>query len=272
MTTLTCKNCNTAFEGRYCSNCGQKDYTEKDKSVKHLIEEVFHFITHFEGAFFTTLKTIFTKPGKLTVDYCNGVRKKYFKPISFYLLIVVIYLVFPMFKGLNTEMVNYKTSFGSKIIVPQIEQKMQERQISEEKLSEAFEVKSHTVAKFMLLVLIPFSALVLSVLFFRKRVLFDFFILATEINIFFLLGMFLVLPLILIPLIFAGLTFLAEDNTVGPMVATLFTAYCLILFHKVFQSKWWVSLFRGLAFAALHILLILPMYKLLVFKVTFLLL
>ena len=56
------------------------------------------------GTFFNTLKKIFTKPGQLSVDYCNGKRKTYFKPLSLFLLLVVVYLLFPVFEGLNMKL------------------------------------------------------------------------------------------------------------------------------------------------------------------------
>src|SRR2546423_13621943 len=102
-TTNTCKNCGNTFTGKYCNNCGEKVYTEEDRSVIHFFDEGLHFITHFEGNFFITLKTIFTKPGNLSLDYCDGIRKKYFKPLSFFLLLVVLYLLFPVFEGLNMK-------------------------------------------------------------------------------------------------------------------------------------------------------------------------
>ena len=102
-----CKNCGNIITGKYCSNCGEKIYTDKDKRVSHLFEEAFHFITHFDGTFFNTIKAIVTKPGKLSLDYCDGIRKKYFKPMSFFLLLVVIYLLFPVFEGLNQRLYYY---------------------------------------------------------------------------------------------------------------------------------------------------------------------
>ena len=99
-----CKNCNHAFTGKYCNHCGEKVYSEKDRSVLHFFEEGLHFITHFEGTFFNTLKKIFTRPGQLSVDYCNGKRKTYFKPLSLFLLLVVLYLLFPFFEGLNMKL------------------------------------------------------------------------------------------------------------------------------------------------------------------------
>src|SRR5688500_3391743 len=99
-----CKNCNHSFTGKYCNVCGEKVYSGHDKEIKHVFEEAFHFLTHFEGKFLTTIKTIFTNPGMLSLDYCNGIRKKYFKPISLFLMIVILYLLFPLFEGLNMRL------------------------------------------------------------------------------------------------------------------------------------------------------------------------
>ncbi|MES2559638.1 MAG: DUF3667 domain-containing protein [Bacteroidota bacterium] len=270
---IICKNCAASFEGNFCNHCGQKNYTEKDKSIKHLIEDVFHFVTHFEGAFFTTLKTIFVKPGTLTVDYCNGIRKKYFKPISFFLLMVILYLLFPLFKGLNPQMSHYKNNIFT-VIEQQIEEKIQTDHISEEDLSRAFEMKSHTVSKFSLLLLIPFSAIIISLLFYRKRVLFDNFIVATEINIFYMLMIFLLMPLAFMIMAFIGLnpSFFDDDLTITYGAGTAFVIYCSIVFHKVFQAKWWIAIITALLFSFIHFTVIFFLYRFIVFEITFMLL
>ena len=100
-TIHTCKNCGNQFTGKYCNVCGEKVYTDHDKSIAHFLEDALHFITHLEGTLITTLKTILTKPGRLSYDYCHGIRKKYFKPLSFFMLLVILYLLFPFFTGLN---------------------------------------------------------------------------------------------------------------------------------------------------------------------------
>ena len=97
----TCKACHNRFTGKYCNVCGEKAFDEHDKSMAHVAEEVFHFVSHLDGTLINTLRAIFTKPGQLSLDYCNGIRKKYFKPVSFFLLLVVVYLLFPVFRGLN---------------------------------------------------------------------------------------------------------------------------------------------------------------------------
>ena len=78
MPSVKCKNCQHEFTGKFCNQCGEKVYSEHDKSLKHVFEEGFHFLTHFEGTFFNTLRTIVLRPGKLSLDFCYGIRKRYF--------------------------------------------------------------------------------------------------------------------------------------------------------------------------------------------------
>ena len=159
---MECKNCGNFFEGKYCNNCGQKIFSEKDKSVRKIIGDALHFITHFEGSFFKTVKTILFRPSKLTLDYANGIQKKYFKPISLFLFIVILYLLFPMFHALNLKMQSYRTlPITGKIVSEQIDSKINNDAISEEKLSLKFEKKSKTTSKLLLLLFIPLSGLLI---------------------------------------------------------------------------------------------------------------
>ncbi|MEJ7625555.1 MAG: DUF3667 domain-containing protein [Ferruginibacter sp.] len=107
----TCKNCGFNFTGYYCNRCGEKVYTEVDKSLTHLIQGTFHFITHLEGTFLNALKTFLTQPGKFSFDYCRGIRKKYYKPVSFFMMLVILYLIFPRFQGLNMKLSTYADKY-----------------------------------------------------------------------------------------------------------------------------------------------------------------
>ncbi len=265
-----CKNCHSLLTGRFCSNCGQKRYTNKDKSVKHLVHEAFHFITHFEGKFFQTLKAIFRYPGKLSVEYCHGIRQKYYKPVSFYLMIVILYLLFPLFSGLNMEMKYYKNlEISGTYISRQIDNKKKAENITEERLAELFHQKSKSTSKILLLLLIPLTSLILYILYFYKKPqLFDNIILSTEINIFYLLTFY-----ILFPIIIYGIIYISElqpkEKTIGFLLTGAFVVYSIILLRNVFKEKWWLSLLKGMLLALLHTLMLYVVYKTLVFEVTF---
>jgi hypothetical protein len=87
----TCKNCETTFEGKYCSNCSQKADTHRF-TVTHLAHELLHALTHTDKGVFFLIKEMFYRPGKVALEYNAGRRKKYFNPISFLLIMMALQL------------------------------------------------------------------------------------------------------------------------------------------------------------------------------------
>lgn len=270
MNRNVCKNCLAPLLGKYCASCGQKVYTDKDKSVKYLFEETFHFLTHFEGKFFTTFKSIYRSPGTLTLNYTNGIRQRYYKPISFYLLIVIAYLLFPLISGMNMEMKYYKsTPFFGHYITSQIDDKLLNEEISEQQLSNKFHEKSKNTSKFLLLLLIPLTIPILYLLYFKRRYpLFDHLILATEINIVFLLTFFIIFPLLNLPFYYL-FNFSLNDDFFTPFTIVVFILYSTVIFYNVFGERWWLSFIKGLLFSFIFMFMIITIYRTIVFQVTF---
>lgn len=268
-----CKNCKTNFEGKYCNNCGQKFYTDHDKSLKHFLEEIFHFLTHFEGSFFTSLSTIYTKPGKLTEDYTDGIRKKYYKPISLYLLLIILYLIFPLAHGLNVAMKYHReNSFYGNYAEKRIEQKIAKLQTSDDQFTEHFEEKSAKVSKILLLLFIPFSALIIFLLYFYKKpFVFDLTILATEINIFYLSFVFILFPGILLLFNKLSGTYLITDEFTFTLIPEIiFITFCGLSFRRFFKQNWFLSLLNGVVFSVFHFLFMIFLYRVIVFEATML--
>jgi len=264
-----CKNCAADLHGKYCASCGQQVYHDKDKTLPALVRDAWHFMTNFDGKIFKTLKTIYTKPGQLALDYSAGIRQRYYKPISFYLLIVLIYLLFPLMSGMNMEMKFYKgTPIMGRYMGAQIEALCTVQGISEAALAEQFNAKSRNIAKFLLLLLIPLSLPLLYLLYFRRRAyLFDRLILLAEINTFYLLTYFLIAPLLLLPFMYIFKVTLS-DRIIVPFMVVTFIGYCTAVFRKVFGEAWWRSLLKGSLFCLLFLLVVVNVYRLIVFEVT----
>ncbi len=266
----TCNNCGNIFRGRYCNACGQKVHEPKhDNSVKYLLEEYLHFLTHFEGSFFTTVKTIFMRPGKLSDDYCNGIRKKYYKPTSLYLLIIIAYLVFPFsFSGLNMPLASYENmlpGYTRKVI----EQKLEAKQINIEELSEHFAEKSKHYAEFVLLLVLPICTFVLMLLYFGKRPLFDNFIMSIEVNSFFILAFFVLLPVVLIPIsLVPSIREIANsEQTLTIFYAIILVSFCTIAFKRFYKSPVVSSLTKTILFTFAHAFIVVVIYKITLFTI-----
>lgn len=269
----SCKNCGNEFDGKYCNNCGQKLYTDHDRSLKHLFEELFHFLTHFEGSFFTSIRAIYAKPGTLTADYCGGSRKKYYKPISLYLLLVILYLIFPLAKGLNVDLVQHKINpFYGTYATKRVENAVAKKEITEEAFAKLFEDKSAKVSKLLLLLFIPYSMLIIFLLYFyRKPFVFDLAILATEISVFYLSFVFLLFPgaLFLIYKL-TGIQLIADETLFTLLPAAIFAGFCALAFRKFFVENILISLAKSLVFVILHLFFLLAIYRFCVFYATML--
>jgi hypothetical protein len=265
-----CKNCAQHFVGKYCNNCGEKRYSEKDKVLAHLFEEGFHFITHFEGTFFTSLKTILTRPGKLSDDFCNGIRKRYFKPLSFFLMLVIVYLLFPLFEGLNMRLYYYTVNdlYGS-YAVQKTQAIMQKTGMSWDQLSEVFHQKGEKVSKFLLFTIIPFMALFSWLLGFKKRkYYYDHFIFATEASSFFILAGFLLFPAVLFLLrAVTGSLILDKELYVGIVILAVMLSFLVFGSRRFFKFSWWYSGLYTILYMGVLMLFLNYIYKFVLFYI-----
>ena len=268
--TNICKNCGNTFIGKYCNNCGEKVYSAKDKSLLNLFSEGFHFITHFEGTLFTTLKAILFKPGKLSLDFCNGERKKYYKPLSFFLLIVILYLIFPFFEGLNMKLHFHENNdlYGN-YASGKIQEVMAKKNISFPELELAFHKVSEKASKFLLFIIIPFLAIVSWIFGFKKRKLYyDHFIFSTELSIFYVLWGYLIFPLIILVLTyFVKLEPNFNENIVGLIIMTVFAIYTFIASKRFFNFNIIYNLFYTLIITFMINAIIIFIYKFILFVI-----
>jgi hypothetical protein len=85
-----CLNCGAALTGAYCARCGQKA-TRPDPALRDLLHETTHELAHWDGKVPATLKTLFLKPGQLTIDFLAGRRARWLTPLRVYLICSVAF-------------------------------------------------------------------------------------------------------------------------------------------------------------------------------------
>jgi hypothetical protein len=268
-----CMNCGHNFAGKFCNACGEKVYHEHDKSLTHFFEEGLHFMTHFEGKFLTTLKTIISSPGKVSLDYCNGIRKKYFKPFSLFLLLVIIYLLFPLTQGLNMRAEYHKgNALYGNFAADKILQVQQATGLTGEAFEETFHYKGEKVSRILLIILIPLSALWFWLLTYKKHpYYFDQLVFSSEVNSVFLFWGF-ILSQMLINTFRYLFSIHSSRNDESAWVA-LFIYIPIVLFtmvasHRFYQFNKWKSVLFGLAFLLVHTFIWQFIYKLILFVIT----
>ncbi len=273
--TITCKHCSNQFTGKFCNECGEKVYSLEDKSIIHFFSEAFHFITHFEGTLFTTLKTMFKSPGLITTDYCNGVRKKYFKPLSFFLLLIFLYLLFPVFEGLNMKLEFYANQdYYGTYAAKKIQAVLSETGMTMEELTDKFQVKGEKISKFLLVIFVPVTALFFYAIgFMKRRYYFDNMVFSAEINSFFLLWGFLCLPLLTTLINIVSKAFFQQlvpfyDAVLGILIYGPLCIYVAIAVRKFYHFKTWLSILIIPLFYFVHTFIVYSLYKFLLFVTT----
>lgn len=268
---IRCKLCSNTFIGKFCNNCGEKVYSEQDKTLKHLLEDAFHFFTHFDSKFLKTVKLVLLKPGYLSQQYCAGIRKPYFKPVSLFIICIILYLLFPFFKGLNMRFETYASAEYkySPLVAPVIKNKLANNYFSLEQLSEQYNNTSPKFAKMMMLLYLPLTALALQILFYkRKKYYFDHFIIGTEINSFFTLVGYLLIPVFVYLIIWIwpiSKPFFNDDSIFYYMVTGFYFLVCAISLKRFYGEKWVWTIPKAFLFLFLFLFVIKFVYNLLLF-------
>jgi hypothetical protein len=105
----TCLNCNHVVAERFCPNCGQEN-SDTRKTFHHLFIHFFEDLTHYENAFWKTIKNLLFKPAALTKEYLSGKRLSYLAPVRLYIFIsFVTFLVISMLPdGIEEELKSEK--------------------------------------------------------------------------------------------------------------------------------------------------------------------
>lgn len=267
----TCQSCGHPFQGRYCPSCGEKVHTESHKKVSHLLEEAVHFVTHLDGSLFTTLRALFTAPGKLSYDFCRGVRKKYFKPLSLYLLLVVGYLLFPKFQGLNMKFATYvNPQYNTRwYALEPARQKIRTHQITAEELARRYDKQSATIAKPFLFLLIPLTGLLLyGLLFWRRSYLYDHLVVSAELNSYFIGLNFLLMPFLMwltekwYP---PGVSVFYDGGAAGIVSQVITGIITALLARRFYSLPWYGAILLAAAFSFAGFELIQYLYRLLLY-------
>lgn len=90
---MNCQNCTTALVGDYCHTCGQKSLTNR-LTVKSVVLDFFHALTHADKGFLRLVKTLVRQPGIAAREYVEGKRKRYFNPLTFLVICAAIHFYF----------------------------------------------------------------------------------------------------------------------------------------------------------------------------------
>ena len=93
-----CQNCEHPLDmsDKFCCNCGQIN-SQKRLSMRDFVNEFFANFYAYDSKINNTIRTLFTKPGKMAFDFINGKRNSYANPFRFYLSVSLVYFILNSF-------------------------------------------------------------------------------------------------------------------------------------------------------------------------------
>ena len=171
--------CGQDAQGNFCAHCGEKRRADHDFSLRHVLAEAAEAFFHVDSKIFLTLKTLVTKPGKLTSEFFLGRRKPYMSPLQTFFVCNLLFFVLQPLTGLEILAPPLRV-FESNDFMGKTATRMVDRRLAKEHLSrrnpaqfgeftERFERSAHLQAKSLILVLSPMLAVVLAILNFGRR-------------------------------------------------------------------------------------------------------
>ena len=206
---IICKNCGSVTSGKYCSHCGQRTSINK-VTFKETLQDFVDAVFSVNSPFFVTLKLLVLNPGKLFREYLNGKRKAYYKPVPFFILTTVIYILVRSLLNYD-PMANMATGGGANV--------------DQNLINEAGVFMAKNINNIIFTFVFAF-ALVVKMFFYKRYSLVEYLAIS-----FYVIGFYMVITIILM----FGLQFVSAQFKMLPFIIMFFyVVYALIsLFQKL---------------------------------------
>ncbi|MEZ4943567.1 MAG: DUF3667 domain-containing protein [Saprospiraceae bacterium] len=270
---LRCQACQAKMKGKFCRKCGEKKFKSSDLSLKKLGWEFWIKITHVDNRFWKTVFALFFRPGALTRAYCAGIRKAYLKPIQLFFIANLLYfLSLNFFKNdvfyyalenfikYHPLGLDYETWAQNAAL---------EKGLEWELFSESFNAQMQTQVKTWIILNVPLLGLLLMVLFAnQKRYLVEHMVFSMHYYA------FIMLYIVALSVFGTGLFYLQEWFGLPAWVRGLIEVLALFIFIYLalairgYYRATWVGTVARLVVLYFGIILILNIYRVLMFWVS----
>ncbi len=276
---VRCASCHEPLGGRYCAGCGEKRLEPADHTFHRFLEHLLEALTHADGKLLLTLRNLLTRPGRLTADYLRGRRKPYIPPLQIFLICNLIFFLLHPFIGSNTLTTDLNTqlhyTWHHALVEPLVAPRLAARTVSLEAYTEAFNAAAVTLAKSLVILVVPIFSLAVVALYGRQRRYYAaHLVFSLHFGAFWLLLVCATLTLTIITLallrpagIFPSAAAVGYSTTAGHLA--IMTVYLFRALREVFAAE----SFRGTVAKALALAIALELslqaYRLVLFFITF---
>jgi Protein of unknown function (DUF3667) len=273
----TCKNCGHVFQGRFCSQCGEKVIDRTDRAFGKLAESILNALTFMDGKFWRSFKLILSHPGKLSAQIRAGIQVPYMRLIGLFFVANFFYFLFPVFNTFHSPLYSqYHQQNYSSIVQELVSEEVKGNNIDIDVFTKQYNAHSTNLAKLLLILLVFIFTLPLAVVnYSKKNFYFDHLQISFEFHAFQLLIFSVILPNLFKWIIkladqWAGADWsvLMTDNVFSDISMLFFMYFWIRAQRNFYQHAWWISVLKGL-FLGYIVFYSWQVYRMILFFVTF---
>ena len=302
----TCTNCGATLIGAFCQTCGQKRFVESDRRFGHLVHQFLASATDLDGRIWRSVRALLFHPGLLSGEYFVGRRARWIAPISLFLAVNVVYFLAPLHGGdlslqfdrqvsghvralasdpdtkLSEEQLESSGQVHTLFTTKWMERRVQERDAKARKDSNgangytwrdyriAYDAKADDVSKALIILHVPFAALMLMLVFVRRQRYFaEHFVFALHFFTFALLSLQLLVQIYALMKFALPSAWVPSDAALDWFIRALFPTYAVLAVRRAYTVGWPASIAAGGAMLFAVLVFNLYVYRSVQFLVTF---
>jgi hypothetical protein len=245
---ILCKSCQSPLTGKFCAVCGEQVLDRELRSLNYLFKNLLEVLVNFDGKIWRTFLTLLAFPGKLEFFFHIGKRVNYLKPVT---LFFTVNIIFVMASPISDFYVNYYDQMHlqpySHFIAPYVTEFINEQGMNQGDFSRAYDQLVTVLARSLIIIQVPFFALLVSVLCYRKNYyVADHFVFALNFHAWLLL--WIIAAQVPARLMHIAASWLSIDVSMGFFYYFLLRvgtgAYLLIAVKTMYQLNWWQGIWR----------------------------
>lgn len=269
---IPCPNCGARIDAEFCAKCGERRPHPDELTLRKLGSQTLDGLTHLDGKTPRSAWLLLAKPGFLTAEYVRGAHKRFVKPTTLFLIANTAYYLLQPLTGLNT----FRTTLTlqgqqpySRLTRPLVEAKLAQPGIDREVYAAAFDARSESLSKLLLIVFVPLLATVIAAIYRpRRRPFGEHLVLALHFKAFVLSYVcLLVMPFAQLLSRLVGNRSQGDDLATA-MTFVLIAVYLAMAFRRLFADTWPRAALRAFL-AALGYTTLVYAYRAALFLITF---
>ncbi len=172
-TSWNCPSCGSPTSSAYCPACGERRWSERDLTFRHLFEQLLEGMIHFDSRLLRTALTLVAAPGRLTTAYLEGCHRQYVAPFNLFLVANVVSFLVQALSGWGVFAISLSEHLGGQtyrtLAQRWVTGHLAARGMTMDQYAPIFDHAGSLYAKSLVMVMLPFFAIAVGLLFVDRR-------------------------------------------------------------------------------------------------------